>query len=158
MIVSVLPFIKLSVAGLELGMSLRARFPTCTITIIDSNHDILQDATEACRSALYKQLSQRNINVLSKSRVSRVSQDHVELEDGRFVDMTYCVWATGASAHALASNLKKRGVSCTPENWFRVTPTLQSLSHENIFAAGDCCSIEGLSDGRLAPPKAGLYG
>ena len=34
---------------------------------------------------------------------------------------------------------------------------MQTIFHEDIFAGGDCCTIEGLSDNKDPPPKAGVY-
>ena len=103
-------------------------------------------------------MSQRGICVLSGSRVEDISSDSVTLQNGQTIFHAHCIWATGAEAHLLASSLSNKGVSCTPDtNWIRVSPTMQTLSHENIFASGDCCTIEGLSDSRGSPPKAGVY-
>lgn len=146
------------IAGIELAMSIHGKLDKKTITIIDSKEDILLDANDECRRALRKQLNDRNISIISKSRAETISDGLVTLHDGRKVKYSYCILATGAGAHPLAHNLSKRGISCSPSsNWIRVSPTLQSLSHENIFAAGDCCVIEGLEDGRISIPKAGVY-
>ncbi len=58
------------------------------------------------------------------------------------------LWATGAEAHAwqAASDL-----ALSPAGFFSVGPTLQSRSHPEVFAVGDCAE--------WAPPlpKAGVY-
>jgi NADH dehydrogenase FAD-containing subunit len=55
---------------------------------------------------------------------------------------THCVWATGADAHPLAHHLSKnRNLATTAEGWIKVSSSLQSESHPNVFAAGDCAHV-----------------
>lgn len=42
------------------------------------------------------------------------------------------------------------------DNYFGVNDHLQSVTHENIFAGGDCITIERYK-GTNFPPKAGVY-
>ena len=46
--------------------------------------------------AVKKQLQQRGIKVASKSRVEKISQDCVTLQNGEHIPHTHCLWATGA--------------------------------------------------------------
>lgn len=146
------------VAGIELAMSINSRLPRSRITIVDSKRDVLPQESKECREALKEQLRARNIHILKNSVVKSISDSFVELQSGDLVRMDRCIWATGAGSHLLARTLSERGISCTPKtNWIRVSTTLQTISHENIFAAGDCCTVEGLPSGKLSPPKAGVY-
>mmetsp|Transcript_34366 Transcript_34366/g.49916 ORF Transcript_34366/g.49916 Transcript_34366/m.49916 type:complete len:551 (-) Transcript_34366:24-1676(-) len=146
------------VAGIELAMSINSRLPRSRITILDSKTDVLPQESKECREALKGQLHSRNIRILSNSVVKSISDSFVELQNGDLVRMDRCIWATGAGSHILARRLNERGISCTPKtDWIRVSTTLQTISHENIFAAGDCCTIEGLPSGKQSPPKAGVY-
>lgn len=64
------------------------------------------------------------------------------------------MWATGAGCHDLARTLQSRGLDVIQKGgWIKVQDTLQSTTHSNIFAAGDCCVLS--STGAL--PKAGVY-
>lgn len=55
------------------------------------------------------------------------------------------------------------GISIDDNGWIEVGPSLQSVSHCNIFAAWDCASIlKGLKGAKsgyemASPPKAGVY-
>lgn len=62
------------------------------------------------------------------------------------------LWATGAEAHAWQRDAARRGTLAVGGGGFvRVDARLRSLSHANIFAAGDCAEwAEPL-------PKAGVY-
>jgi pyridine nucleotide-disulfide oxidoreductase family protein len=63
------------------------------------------------------------------------------------------LWATGAQALAWQLDPLRRGALAVDAAGFvRIDATLRSLSHPQVFAAGDCASFEG---GGL--PKAGVF-
>lgn len=149
-------------AGIELSLSIKGRFQRILgkdhdlrVTLMDSGEQLFPDETLANRRALGKILDDKRINVRHGCTVAEVCKDSVRLESGEEIDFTHCIWATGAGAHDLAWNLKQKGLAVSDRGWIRVNPKLQSVSHPNIFAAGDCCTIEGLEGG--TPPKAGVY-
>lgn len=62
------------------------------------------------------------------------------------------IWATGAQPHAWQTDESSRGTLQTDRAGFiLVDQTLQSLSHSNVFAVGDCAALP------TAVPKAGVY-
>ena len=58
------------------------------------------------------------------------------------------IWATQASA---ASWLTRSGLALDDRGFIKVNSALQSISHENVFAAGDIAS------GRIFSPKSGVF-
>jgi pyridine nucleotide-disulfide oxidoreductase family protein len=63
------------------------------------------------------------------------------------------LWATGAEAHAWQRDPARRGsLAVDGQGFVRIDTQLRSLSHPQIFAAGDCASWPG-----LALPKAGVH-
>jgi selenide,water dikinase len=58
-------------------------------------------------------------------------------------------WVTGASALPL---LRESGLATNDGGFVRVDPCLRSISHPDVFAAGDAASLEGAS-----LPKSGAY-
>jgi pyridine nucleotide-disulfide oxidoreductase family protein len=64
------------------------------------------------------------------------------------------LWATGAQAHDWQRDTQTRGgLAAHADGFIAITPTLQSLSHPEVFAVGD-----GAHWGLDAPlPKAGVY-
>ena len=155
-------------AGIELSLAMRARWSylfanedgsgsTLKVTLLDSGDELLPNETLPCRQALRKILSDRNIDVEHQAQVQKITKDEVTLENGQKIPCTHIIWATGANRHPLADKLRERGIAVSDRGWIRVDPTLQSVSHPEIFAAGDCCTIENLPDNKPSPPKAGVY-
>ncbi len=73
----------------------------------------------------------------------------LSLSDGSFIDADTALWATGVVGSPM---LAASGVACDEAGCIRVSRTLQSVSHDVIFAAGDCASVEGAQR-----PKAGVW-
>ena len=154
-------------AGIELSLAMRARWghlfagddgsSSLKVTLLDSGDELLSHETMPCRKALRKVLSDRNIQVQHQAQVQKITKDEIVLQAGEQMSYTHCVRATGANRHPLADKLRERGIAVSDRGWIRVGPTLQSVSHPEIFAAGDCCTIEGLPDNKPSPPKAGVY-
>jgi NADH dehydrogenase FAD-containing subunit len=62
------------------------------------------------------------------------------------------LWATGARAHAWQRDPARRGdLAVTAHGFVRVDPHLRSVSHPQVFAAGDC------AESTSPLPKAGVY-
>ena len=154
-------------AGIELAMALQARWAgvlggkqRLSVTLLDSGAELLGHEPPACRAAVHAALRERGVAVEHGCAVRAVRADAVELAEGdprREVPATHVLWATGAEAQSLAAVLARRGVATSERGWVRVSPTLQCVSHEDIFAAGDCAQIDGLPGGAASPPKAGVY-
>jgi len=131
-----------------------------SVTLLDSGAELLSHEPPACRAAVHAALRERGVAVEHGCAVRAVRADAVELAEGdprREVPATHVLWATGAEAQSLAAVLARRGVATSERGWVRVSPTLQSVSHEDLFAAGDCAQIDGLPGGAASPPKAGVY-
>ena len=71
------------------------------------------------------------------------------LSDGSFLEVATALWATGVVGPAF---LAASGLACDAAGCVRVDATLRSVSHDFVFAAGDCAAIEG-----NPRPKAGVW-
>ena len=78
-----------------------------------------------------------------------VRADAVLVEGNGPIALDEVFWTTRA---APAAWLAETGLALDGEGFIRVSETLQSVSHPDVFAAGDIASIEG-----HAPPKSGVY-
>ena len=161
-------------AGIELSMSVMGRFKSILkehgsisthndnvrVTLLDSNNKLLPSETDANRNALVKLMEERGIDIRHHCIVDRIDENHVVLKSDENIPFTHCLWATGASAHDLAYWLgQQRNLAISSRGWIQVNQYMQSISHPNVFAAGDCSTIVSQSDDDsfLPPPKAGVY-
>lgn len=149
-------------AGIELAMSMRGRWSPLLgdrlqVTLLDAGEELLPMESRPCRDSLNQALKDRRVEVRHRCQVQEVTASHLILESKEMIPYTHCIWAAGAAAHFLADKLHQRGLAVSDRGWIRVNANLQSISHCNVFAAGDCCTLEGLPNERPSPPKAGVY-
>jgi len=100
----------------------------------------------ACAEAA---LSRYNVTLHSECRVAEVQESGLLAADGRRIALNKSIWCTGAAA---AKWLKETGLLLSDKGFILVNSYLQSDSHNNVFAAGDCADMH--ADPR---PKAGVY-
>ena len=145
-------------SGIELALSLASRWELILgerlhITLVTSDHIVLPEVP-AARSIVKELLLKKGITMVFNATVVEAQEHFLILCSGMKVPYNYCVWATGAGCHDLARTLQSRGLDVIQKGgWIKVQDTLQSTTHSNIFAAGDCCVLS--STGAL--PKAGVY-
>jgi selenide,water dikinase len=74
------------------------------------------------------------------------------MKSGNKLDCNVAIWATGADPQEVSavSDLELMN------GYFRVNNFLQSTSHPNVFAGGDCITMETYAAENF-PPKAGVY-
>jgi pyridine nucleotide-disulfide oxidoreductase family protein len=143
------------VAGIELSFCLYHRWSKLfnqpiRITLLDAAEQIIPNQSEYLRTAINRELSRVNIEVVSSARVREVREDGVMLEDDRLIEGNVIVWATGAEPHDIESDLETDS-----RGFFLVNSYLQSTRFKNVFGAGDCIQIDKYPEG--FPPKAGVY-
>jgi pyridine nucleotide-disulfide oxidoreductase family protein len=97
---------------------------------------------------LNKQLAGRGITVVSDFSADRLEQDSVISSDERTLQTDAVLWATGAQAYGWPA---QAGLATDERGFIRVDATLRSISHSNVFAAGDCASWQ------PPLPKAGVF-
>ena len=94
-------------------------------------------------------MDQWRVRVHTDARVHRVTARAVELSDGRQIEATHVVWATGAQP---ASMFAQAGLRTDAHGFIAVDAGLRSLSHPNVFASGDVAGV--IEHPR---PKAGVF-
>ncbi|KAL3938643.1 MAG: hypothetical protein SGARI_001663, partial [Bacillariaceae sp.] len=144
-------------SGIELALSIAGRLKpllgsrSLHVRLVTSDPILLPEVPYA-RRRLKDILSDRGITMMFHSAVNRVEQNALYLESGLKVPFSYCIWATGAVPHDLSCvTLCERGLATNEEGWIQVEQTLQSPSHPNVFASGDCSSFSN------PLPKAGVF-
>ena len=110
---------------------------------------IVPEFTAAARRRLQRRLSARNVGVHAGNAVVEVGARHVRVRGGLEFASDRTFWVAGAAA---PSWIGAAGFA-TDERGFLLTDAfLRSVSHPQVFAAGDCATRED------APrPKAGVF-
>jgi selenide,water dikinase len=146
--------------GVELLLSLHRRLtrdvaaagfdPTgLAFTLITSSDELLPTFPPRMRRRFAELLHERDVRVIAGGKAMEVRADAVLVDGNGPVALDEIFWTTRA---APAAWLAETGLALDPDGFIRVTETLQSVSHRDVFAAGDIAAIEG-----HAPPKSGVY-
>jgi len=146
--------------GVELLLSLHKRLTRdvaaagfdpagLSFTLITASDEILPTFPRRMRSRFAAIVGERGIKVIARGRVSHVRTGGVEVEGRGAVGLDEVFWTTRASP---APWLAETGLALDEESFIRVSATLQSVSHADVFAAGDTATIEG-----HPRPKSGVY-
>lgn len=144
-------------AGFELSVGLKARWcplfgVDISVTLIASRDDVVPGLNDVCLRQLNRKLDEKGIKVVKNGYVVAITSEHVLLADRRKIKGNVFVWATGAEPRELCENSDLELL----DGYFRVNDFMQSTSHSNVFAGGDCAGMESYAHQRF-PPKAGVY-
>jgi NADH dehydrogenase len=97
-----------------------------------------------------RHLRSLGIKVLTDCAVARVDPHAVVDSEGASYPSSITLWAAGVEAPALCATL---GLSVNRLRQIAVTPALQAVGDEHIYAIGDCASFTCPVKGKL-PPRA----
>ncbi|KAA3649463.1 MAG: FAD-dependent oxidoreductase [Proteobacteria bacterium] len=135
-------------AGFELALALRARLPQLPLALIGAAAAPLDGFPARLQRRARRLLDQRNIRWIGQRRATRIDADGVWLDNGQHVAAGHVLQVTGAAAPGWPVDA---GLATDAGGFIRVGPSLQSVSHPFIFAAGD---IAAYADPR---PKSGVF-
>ena len=124
-------------------------------TLITNSSSILAKEPDALRNKVIQKLHEQKIEILTHHKVFKVNANVVHTlhkEKEKSVAYDILLWATGAAAHPIKSD----DIAKDDHGWFEVNSYLQSVSHPNIFGAGDCVNLPN-DRPEPFPPKAGVY-
>ncbi|NDG92869.1 MAG: bifunctional NADH dehydrogenase FAD-containing subunit/selenide, water dikinase SelD, partial [Gammaproteobacteria bacterium] len=119
------------------------------IHLISASEHLLPEAPARVRRAIIRALDQYGIRLTTGVHVTGYEHGLLDGANGASIPASEVIWATGARPMPW---LEDSGLDLDEDGYVLVTPTLQSVSHPNVFAAGDTASME--MDPR---PKAGVY-
>ena len=136
---------------LVLGMSqrLKEQKNSPDYSLVFSSPHVLPGYPDKVVAAVEDALAASKVSLHPNFRVAEVHKGGLLSTDGRQLDLTKSIWCTGAAA---APWLSETGLKTSDKGFISVNQNLQSVSHKNVFAVGDCADM--LSDPR---PKAGVY-
>ncbi|MGR8950696.1 MAG: selenide, water dikinase SelD [Gammaproteobacteria bacterium] len=93
-------------------------------------------------------LARRNIDLRAGVEVVQAGSDRVVLSSGEPLELDEILWVTEGGSQPW---LSEAGLAVDEQGFVKVHETLQSVSHANIFAAGDIAHVEA-----HPRPKAGV--
>jgi selenide,water dikinase len=141
-------------AGIELAFTLEARLAAAgrgaDITVVCDSADVLPGQPADMRRRARREAQRRGVRLVCGARAERVAKDALWLEGGERLPADLVVWAAGA---APPPALRDSPLPRDAAGFVRVTDTLQVLGQPDLFAVGDCASLE--ADPWV--PKAGVY-
>ena len=140
------------VGGVELAMAMHHRLtrlsPSAQVTVIEAADQILPLAPPSLRRTLARKLKALNIDLRTGAKVDRVEGHCAHLANGQTVEAAFFASVAGALP---APWLKQTGLSLK-DGFVRVDRALRSISHDTLFAVGDCAHMD------FSPrPKAGVF-
>jgi pyridine nucleotide-disulfide oxidoreductase family protein len=140
-------------AGFELAMALRHRHPPrpgwpCFVTLVTGGAALLVGYPPGVVRRAELALARAGVEVL-RLRALAVGADAVELQGGLRRGCDGCVIATGVTGPPW---LAGSGLALDDQGFVRTGPTLQSVSHPEVLAAGDVATRVD-----VASPRSGVH-
>ncbi|MEP0908788.1 selenide, water dikinase SelD [Leptolyngbya subtilissima ST-M1] len=154
------------VGGVELAIGIHERLvglldtlnqPTTNLTLhlFHRSQELAPERNRWTRRRLERVLRSRHIHLHLNEAVKEIGLDEasgqrlVRGSSGLTVGCDRVFWVTSASAPPW---LQESGLSLTDEGFIQIGDTLQTLSHPNVFAAGDVATMV-----NSPRPKAGVF-
>ncbi len=138
--------------GVELALAVHHRLQdsrAARVSLVTDTRVLLPSHPPAARRIFERLFAERGIGLLAGSRAVATEAGALRLENGTRVAADWILWATLAAAPAW---LAASGLATDARGFILVNDALQSVSHLNVFAAGDCASLAG-----HALQKSGVY-
>ena len=134
-------------SGVELALALASRFRgQLRITLISATPEPLASAPARARRVARAALVDAGVEMASGVTAGALAGGVLPLSDGTALDMAAALWATGVVGPGF---LLESGLTCDPAGCVIVDAALRSVSHDFVFAAGDCAA--------LGRPKSGVW-
>lgn len=142
--------------GVELALNMQSHLQQfyrnnrlLNIHLFHSSDRLLPGHNQWVSKHLESILLKRGIKLHLQEKVSQVYGDRVICESGLIVECDRLFWVTQASS---PNWLKSSGLITDANGFILVKDTLQSISHDRIFAAGDIATMQ-----NYQRPKAGVF-
>ncbi len=118
-------------------------------TLICSNENILSLHNKRVQNFFQQHLDGLDIKIITSQKAVSITKHHLFLSNGQKLEVDFVTWAIDAGAQ---SWLAKSGLQCDSKGFLQVNKFLRSISHPDVFAAGDSAAFT-----PLPLPKAGVY-
>jgi NADH:quinone reductase (non-electrogenic) len=121
------------------------------IILVEAAPHLLGTFVPSLRESARRTLTRRGVEVLLDQQVHGAGEDHIDLSDGRRIEVGTVIWTAGVRAGDLAATLPgEHGRGGT----VKVGSTLQLAGHPEVFVIGDLAAVEqnGVQLPQLIPP------
>ncbi len=140
-------------AGVEIAFALQARLAAlgrrdARVSAVGAAVRPLEGLPRVVQWRAGSLMRDRSILWLGGRRVCAISAEGVVLDDGTSIGARHVFLATGAAAQPW---IAASGLASDHEGYARVDATLRSISHPQVFAAGDCAAYA------TPRPKSGVF-
>lgn len=122
---------------LAVAHALKRRGLDGELHLVDADQ-LLPGYPERARRFIRERLTANGIELHEHSPVSRVSENQLQI-DGSAAEFDFLLWCTGATGPAW---LRDSPPATTEQGLVRVDEHLRSVSHRELFAAGDCAWLD----------------
>ena len=110
------------------------------IVLLEAGPELLPPFTPRLRERARRDLVERDVEVRTGAKVTRIRKDCVELASGETIAARTTIWAAGIRAAAVSTYL---GLPTGRSGRVRVDPTLHVPGYAHVFAAGDVALVDG---------------
>ena len=117
--------------------------------LISGNETILPTHNPSVQKCFKRVLAERNVAVHVNCKARRVNENTIELDNGESLLADAIIWATHATAPAWYG---ESGLHVDENGFIKVNDSLQSVSHPDVFAAGDIATVTD-----YPRPKSGVF-
>ncbi len=108
------------------------------LTLLSSSANILNDLPKRAQQQILEKFYSCGITILSNFRVVKVEKNQVVGSADETLSHDFCLWAAQKQAPEL---FKTSGIQLDKQGCIAVDSDLRSLSHANVFAAGDIATL-----------------
>lgn len=117
--------------------------------LIHAGPRLLEQMTPPASAKAQARLEKLGVKILLEEQVTEVTKESVKLKSGRQIPTNSVFWTAG-TASVLPGLVPERFL--TKHGSITVAPTFHVIGHDNVFAVGDCATV---NDGNYAyPPTA----
>jgi NADH dehydrogenase FAD-containing subunit len=109
------------------------------LSLVTHEEHLLERHAPAAHATMLRWLNRAAVEVRLSSKVARLVDGQVELEDGETLKCDVALLATGVRPSPVVA---ESGLTTADDGSFVVNEQLQSVSHPEVFGGGDCISLQ----------------
>jgi NADH dehydrogenase len=109
------------------------------ITVLEAGDGLLAGQPQSLKDYALKRLEQMDVQVQLHARVTRVTPEEVQLQDGQVIPTETVIWTAGVNGTPVINGW---GLPTNRTGQVTVMPTLQVPGHPEVYVVGDLAYVE----------------